>query len=89
MKYRQITLNLSTLGGIGDLANITLSSNGRTSGFGPLNRGSNPWGVTKINGLACSKAGDSPLQGECGEFDSHLVHKIWSISVVVNTSHCL
>ena len=36
------------LGGIGDLANITLSSNGRTSGFGPLNRGSNPWGVTPL-----------------------------------------
>ncbi len=26
--------------------NITLSSNGRTSGFGPLNWGSSPWGVT-------------------------------------------
>ena len=25
---------------------ITLSSNGRTSGFGPLNWGSSPWGVT-------------------------------------------
>ena len=30
------------------LSNITSSSNGRTSGFGPLNRGSNPWEVTKI-----------------------------------------
>ena len=26
--------------------NITPSSNGRTNGFGPFNRGSNPWGVT-------------------------------------------
>lgn len=28
--------------------NITLSYNGSTSGFGPLNRGSSPWGVTKF-----------------------------------------
>ncbi len=29
---------------------ITLSSNGRTSGFGPLNWSSNLWGVTKLEG---------------------------------------
>ena len=27
-----------------------------------------------LNGLACSKAGVSPLQGESGEFDSLRVH---------------
>ena len=31
---------------------ITLSSNGRTTGFGPVNGGSNPSGVTKDNGLS-------------------------------------
>ena len=36
------------LGGIGDLTNITLSSNGRTSGFGPLNGSSNLSGVTPL-----------------------------------------
>ena len=34
------------------LSNITLSSNGRTTGFGPVNGGSNPSGVTKDNGLS-------------------------------------
>ena len=32
------------------LDRITLSSNGRTNGFGPFNRSSNLWGVTKLEG---------------------------------------
>ena len=71
MKYRQITLNLPTLGGCGDLANITLSSKGRTGGFGPLNRGSNPWGVTPLKTIdvrhLCSyrqAVKSSPFHGE-------------------------
>jgi hypothetical protein len=28
---------------------LTLSSNGRTTGFGPVNWSSNLWGVTKID----------------------------------------
>lgn len=30
--------------------------------------------LQQINGVACTKAGVSPLQGESGEFDSHLLH---------------
>ena len=36
--------------------------------------GSNPSSPTSY-GLACTKAGDVPLQGTCGEFDSLRVHK--------------
>ena len=35
--------------------------------------GSNPVRSTSY-GLACTKAGDVPLQGTCGEFDSLRVH---------------
>ena len=48
---KEITLNLLMLGGGGDLANITLSSNGRTTGFGPVNGSSNLSGVTKNRDL--------------------------------------
>ena len=35
------------------------------------------------------RLGDSPLQGECGEFDSHLVHKfIGSLVEMVTMSPC-
>lgn len=31
--------------------------------------------LPQFYGLACTKAGDVPLQGTCGEFDSLRVHK--------------
>lgn len=40
--------------------NITLSSNGRTSGFGPDNGGSSPSGVTNTG---CGLIGKSPALG--------------------------
>ena len=33
-------------------------------------------GIFFLFGLACTKAGDVPLQGMCGEFDSLRVHNL-------------
>lgn len=32
------------------------------------------WVLNLLNGGACTKAGESPLQGDCGEFDSLHFH---------------
>ena len=32
------------------------------------------WVLNLLNGGACTKAGESPLQGDCGEFDSLHLH---------------
>ena len=32
------------------------------------------WVLNLLNGGTCTKAGESPLQGDCGEFDSFYLH---------------
>ena len=40
-------------------------------------------------GLACTKAGEVPLQGTCGEFDSLRVHKLFApVAQLVVASDC-
>ncbi len=48
------------------------SQNGAGLGIGRRPSKGNP----EVVGLACTKAGDRPLQGQCGRFDSDRVHQL-------------
>lgn len=39
------------------------------------------WALNLLNGGTCTKAGESPLQGDCGEFDSLYLHTSNSLLV--------